>query len=228
MLIDLNSSHKVTNNCNSIVVIIPLGSLEYHGGVLPYNTDTIIASKISEYCLRNCSLNKNECLYLTPTIPIGYSLEWIRYRGTISIDPATYSRLLYSIVNSLEYNLKPHGYVLINAHGGNTCLLESICKKLYFKYNKPFILIDLWRVAESLGLKYCHACLFESRLYSFLTKFESSSINEQFCRENYLEGYYVDYKPGYCGNLDISIEDFLKTLCGLVGKAVDLVCKTRR
>ncbi|MEM1742171.1 MAG: creatininase family protein [Desulfurococcaceae archaeon] len=223
MIIDLGKNISIDKDCRLRTVILPLGSLEYHGNVMPFNTDTLIATSVLNYCLIDKNDDPEKCIYITPPIPFGYSHEWLDYAGTISIEPIVYVEFIESIIKSLEYNLKPLGYVFLNSHGGNTNILQSICKKLYSVYKKPFILVDLWRIASNLGLKYCHACLFESKLLNYLTNSNYTSVNEKYCREEYLTGQYVDYKPGYCGELNIDIEFYLKTVCKSIDKAFELI-----
>ena len=217
-------SYEITTKCRSNVVVVGFGSIESHKGYLPYGVDTVITGRIIEKCVSRYSESRDTCILLYPVLPYGYSHEWLRERGTISIEPSIYSKLVESIVSSIEENLEVNGYIFINGHGGNYSILHSLSKKLYSIYRKPFILIDVWRLASSYGLKYCHACVFEAQLYNYLTGSSDQGSDQEFCRENGLYGYYREYDAGYCGSTDIDVVDFIDNLCSLFDKAVEVIC----
>jgi len=220
VIINVGSSIKLGMDCDVRVVALPFGSLEYHGGVMPYNTDTVIAEKILVKCLETIDKHVDECIYVFPAINAGLSHEWLGYPGSLSLDTATFISLVNDIVKSIEISLKPSGYIFLNAHGGNSGVLNTLAKELYMRYGKLFIIIDVWRNASRYGLKYCHACIFEAMLYKALTGLEVNGIDKTYCRDEGLDGYYKSYEPGVCGEMGIDINVFIGDICNKISDAV--------
>lgn len=226
VLIDLYKTKEITD-CEFKLVILSTGSIEYHGGVLPYGADSIIAERIINYCLDKYRSIEKICIYIYPTIMYGYSPEWINFPGTISLDAEAFLKFIGSIINSMEKNLNVNGYIFVNAHGGNYELLNAYSRELYMRYNKPFILIDLWRIALRYGIKYCHACNFEIMLYNYLLKNKEKKniVDNIFCPEEDLKGMYKDYEAGYCGSKKTNIEEYVTSICNAIYKAIEKIMR---
>jgi creatinine amidohydrolase len=104
---------------NASVAILPIGSFEQHGPILPLATDTIIASTIAR------ALSTAYPLLELPPITISCSHEHSAWPGTVSITAQT----LYSVVRDIAASLRQSGIeklVLINAHGGNYVLSNVV------------------------------------------------------------------------------------------------------
>jgi creatinine amidohydrolase len=228
---DLSSSERVRISNTYRVIVIPIGSIEYHGGILPYNTDSYIAEALARKCLSRYTDNDNLQVFLYPTITLGYSIEWLKHSGTLTLRPETLLKLLDDIVYSIEYNIKPHGYIFVNAHGGNYSILEVFTRWKYYELEKPMIIIDVWRIAGKYGLKYCHACKSEVELYNHLrgtvnegslSIIKNNSEDREF-DEDLIRGYYKELGIGERDSLSISINDFVKIICSLIDKAVNII-----
>ncbi len=193
--------------CSRLIVLLPVGSLEYHGGVMPLGTDTIIASQLAEHCAEELD---NECITSAPPLPYGYSHEWLRYGSTISIEPETLLRLIDDVVSSILSDLDADKVLIINGHGGNTGILESVARK-YRSMGEEVYLIDVWKHASMHGLRFCHACSFEAQLLEYLTGEKYSGVARK-CRG---EGYEACME----GSLDISVEEFVEEICRRIGEA---------
>ncbi|MET0235723.1 MAG: creatininase family protein [Kibdelosporangium sp.] len=97
------------------VAILPIGSFEQHGSILPLATDTVIASTIAR------ALSTAYPVFELPPITISCSHEHAAWPGTVSISAAT----LYAVVKDIAASLRQSGIerlVLVNAHGGNYVL----------------------------------------------------------------------------------------------------------
>lgn len=219
------SSTAFDSSCARRVAVLGFGSFEYHGGVMPYDVDSTIVSKLLQRCLSDQPIGGDCCAYVYPVLPVGYSHEWLKHPGTLSLEPRVFAELIKSIVKSIEYNVKPSGYVFVNGHGGNTSVLHAISKELYFEHGKPFAVVDLWGIARELGLKYCHACTFEAKLYSYLTGVSCSGVDEEFCRDDRVYGQYSDYRSGYCGKRDIDAGEFVAIACRTLTRAIDAIAR---
>ncbi|ODS42531.1 MAG: hypothetical protein MSIBF_04235 [Candidatus Altiarchaeales archaeon IMC4] len=102
--------------------IIPVGSLEQHGPHLPFETDTIIAADVAR------AVGEKINALVAPAIPVGISDEHMDFQGTLSISAKT----LTSLLSDISGSLKRHGFTkqyIINAHGGNTPVLEKFGEK---------------------------------------------------------------------------------------------------
>jgi creatinine amidohydrolase len=99
-------------------VLIPVGSLEQHGGHLPISTDSIIIESIA-----NAVAEKIPLLVL-PTIPYGISFEHKPFFN-ISLSSTTLSMVISEICLSLyEYELPK--IIILNGHHGNKGILQYI------------------------------------------------------------------------------------------------------
>lgn len=225
MIIDLRENNVKLNECYVKIVLIPLGSLEWHGEHLPPIVDTVLAEHMADYCLNQLKHNSSICLIKYPTLPYGYSPEWINKVGTVSLSSETYIAVLREIINSINMNVEPNGFILLNAHGGNYGLLRTIAIETYVNIKRPVVIIDLWRIAKRFGLEYCHACELEAKLYGLFFKVNVNWSNRVYCRE--LDGAYLNYEPGFCGNSGIDPIVFLSNVCKEMSKAVDEIITKR-
>lgn len=103
----------------SKIAVLPIGSFEQHGDILPLSTDTIVATQIASAVAR-----AND-LWLLPPITVSCSQEHADWAGTISIPAATLIRLVEDIVASARGQGAEH-IVLINGHGGNYVLQNIV------------------------------------------------------------------------------------------------------
>ncbi|MER6972810.1 creatininase family protein [Nocardioides sp. NPDC000445] len=103
----------------SKIAVLPIGSFEQHGDILPLSTDTIVATQIASMVA-----HAND-LWLLPPITVSCSQEHADWAGTISIPAATLIRLVQDIVASARAQGAEH-VVLINGHGGNYVLQNIV------------------------------------------------------------------------------------------------------
>jgi len=205
------------------IVIIPLGSTEYHFNKLPYSVDTYIAEKIALRLAEHIEdLPDNYELLLLPALPYGSSDEWIDWPGTISVSVKTYYDLISDIISSIERKLFVKGYIIINGHGGNYSVIERYAHRFWQEYRKPFIIIDIWRTAGDLGLRYCHACCTEIELYELLNNISPrGECTDKNIEYTGLKGRYTDLKAGSSGYIDPHL--LISKLEQLFMKAVKLI-----
>lgn len=101
------------------LAVLPIGSFEQHGDVLPLATDTLIACGIAE------AVSRAYDLFLLPPITMSCSHEHAAWMGTVSISSATLHRVVNDIVESLRRS-GVSKLVLVNAHGGNYVLANIV------------------------------------------------------------------------------------------------------
>lgn len=103
----------------SKIAVLPIGSFEQHGDILPLSTDTIVATQIASMVAR-----AND-LWLLPPITVSCSQEHADWAGTISIPAATLIRLVEDIAASARSQGVEH-IVLVSGHGGNYVLQNVV------------------------------------------------------------------------------------------------------
>ncbi|UXD22675.1 hypothetical protein IPA_07230 [Ignicoccus pacificus DSM 13166] len=120
--------------------LLPIGSWEPHPG-LEEDLDTRIAAKIAEILSERVGGN------VLPPIPFSASFEW---EESISLKVETLSAVLRDVNESIK---KLGGaLVVVNAHGGNSGLLQAIARQ------EGFYVIDFY---GSCGIKVGHSALTE-------------------------------------------------------------------
>ncbi len=169
------------------MAILPVGSLEQHGGHLPVSTDTIIAERVAEKIADYFNA------YLLPPIPYSISLEHEEKISTIAISPP----LLFRIVVEIARSLKSHGFkclVIVNGHGGNF-ILRNATRWINYRIKLLTILIDLTGMyfGERFS-KDVHAGRIETSLMLYLAP---ELVKREFIVDAVpsVPRDYLDYKP---------------------------------
>jgi creatinine amidohydrolase len=97
------------------VLLLPIGAIEPHGPHAPLGTDVLIATAICERAARALADDEAVRALVLPAIPFGVTHYAAAFRGTISVSPATLTRL----VEELRESLARDGFrrvVLVNHH----------------------------------------------------------------------------------------------------------------
>jgi len=124
-------------------VLLPVGAMEQHGPHLPLDTDAYDAEYLARRVAESCSDPKPMVL---PMIPYGVSYHHDDFRGTVSIDNDTLSRLVYDIGMSVARN----GFrklVIINGHGGNSPALNHAAQKIN-RDARIFVCVDTGETSD--------------------------------------------------------------------------------
>ncbi len=125
----------------SKTVVFPIGSNEQHGPHLPMGTDTYILNAIVEGVRRE--LEPEDPFVFLPSMPYGKSPEHMDFTGTASLKATTLIAILDDIVGSMQ----KHGVkkiVILNSHGGNTDLINSLAYDLHYNYGVGIFCLSLW------------------------------------------------------------------------------------
>ena len=113
-LLTTATSHDIAN-LQPKIAVLPIGSFEQHGGILPLATDTVVAQLIAE------RIASDYDLFLLPPVTISCSHEHAGFAGTVSISAQT----LIALIADIRASLSATGVeklVLVNGHGGNYVL----------------------------------------------------------------------------------------------------------
>lgn len=101
------------------IAVLPVGSFEQHGGVLPLATDTIVA------CLIAGRIAADYDLFLLPPMTLSCSHEHAGFPGTVSISASTLSAVISDVRASLAATSVTK-LVIVNGHGGNYVLSNLV------------------------------------------------------------------------------------------------------
>ncbi|HEY9352552.1 MAG TPA: mycofactocin biosynthesis peptidyl-dipeptidase MftE [Nocardioides sp.] len=112
------------------VLLVPVGSLEQHGPHLPFDTDTTIASAVTQGVADRLAEQGVES-WVAPPIAIGSSGEHQSFAGTVSIGSDALHLVVVELVRSAR--TWAERVVLVNGHGGNAAALTSAVNQLAFE-----------------------------------------------------------------------------------------------
>ncbi|HEU5475543.1 MAG TPA: creatininase family protein [Actinophytocola sp.] len=101
------------------VAVLPVGSFEQHGALLPLITDTVVAVTVTK------AIAAAYPVLQLPPVTISCSHEHAGWAGTVSISAAT----LYAVINDVAASLRAGGIdrlVVVNGHGGNYVLSNVV------------------------------------------------------------------------------------------------------
>jgi creatinine amidohydrolase len=123
--------------------IIPVGSLEQHGGHLPVSTDSLISEHIAR-------LTADEVgAFVLPVITYGVSFEH-KPMFNVSLNNSTLSAMICDTCISLAEN-RIKEIIIINGHHGNMGALQYIAQELHGKLPKDVRVhtIHYWHMMKS-------------------------------------------------------------------------------
>jgi creatinine amidohydrolase len=109
------------------IVVLPIGAVEQHGAHLPLATDLIVIDAYADAVVTEHGDDLD--LWLLPTLPFSKSNEHAWAAGTVWLSPETLLATMRDIGRSLA-TLPARKLVLLNGHGGNTSLLDVVCREL--------------------------------------------------------------------------------------------------
>jgi creatinine amidohydrolase len=110
------------------ILCLPLGAIEQHGAHLPLNTDVVIAEGLTRRIVEDHGEKFD--LWQLPTIPLGLSREHDWAPGTLSLSIRSFIILLREVAREIVRALPARNLAIINGHGGNRGLLESLLHEL--------------------------------------------------------------------------------------------------
>ncbi len=113
------------------ILVQPVGAIEAHGPHLPLATDLIVASAaVAELVARH---GDTYDLWALPPLAYTKSNEHAWAPGTIWLSAETLLAVLDDIGRSLA-TLPTRTLVFVNAHGGNSALLQVACRDLRLRH----------------------------------------------------------------------------------------------
>ncbi|MCP1662481.1 MAG: creatininase family protein [Methanocalculus sp. MSAO_Arc1] len=126
------------------IVILPLGSLESHGGHLPFGTDALTAAILAEEVAE-----KIPGAAVLPVVPYGASDQYRNFSFTVSLGFETQTAIIRDILLSV-YREGIRNIFILNGHDGNIAPIEIAALKVKAAHpDMNIITLGAWW--ESLG-----------------------------------------------------------------------------
>jgi creatinine amidohydrolase len=110
------------------ILCLPLGAIEQHGRHLPLNTDLIVAERLTQRIVTHS--REAFDLWQLPALAIGLSREHDWAPGTLSLSVEGFAALLRDLARAIVHALPARNLAIVNGHGGNRGLLESLLHEL--------------------------------------------------------------------------------------------------
>jgi creatinine amidohydrolase len=124
--------------------ILGIGSMEQHSLHLPIETDFFFASRISREVA-----DRLDAVLLNP-LPYSTSLEHLDFAGTVTLKPETLRAVVWDIAESVAgWGIRY--LVLLNAHGGNFCLIPSARQWNMDRKRPHLLLVDFYSGLSDKG-----------------------------------------------------------------------------
>jgi len=120
------------------IALLPLGSIEQHGPMIPVGCDRFLAHTWSHEGARRARDEHGVPVVVVPTIPYGRSTQHVDFPGTISLSLETYMRLLEDIVREV-IRAGFTKIVCVSGHGGNYGPARETLRDLSGKLKKEGI-----------------------------------------------------------------------------------------
>ena len=106
------------------ILCLPVGSTEQHGPHLPVGTDSVLADKFTDRLI--ATYRDRYDIWRLPCLEFGLSREHTGGAGTVSLDVVSYASAVRALVVALAEGQPARNLVLVNGHGGNRGVLETL------------------------------------------------------------------------------------------------------
>lgn len=150
-VVELELLNGMELNRNSLV-ILPVGSLEFHGRHAPLGTDSIIAEELAK-AVASRTLNG----FVLPALKYSFSTLHQKYPGTVSTQPETVIALIRDIICCLA-GQGIERVLVINGHDGNVPCIDIAAVQARSQYPNCQVATTTWwqlsKEADSLNMLY--------------------------------------------------------------------------
>ena len=110
------------------ILLLPVGAFEQHGPHLPLNTDAVIAEELTRRMIARWGDAHD--LWQLPTVSISVSREHDWAPGTLCLTIENFIALLRNLAQDIIRSLPARNLAIVNAHGGNRGVLETLVRDL--------------------------------------------------------------------------------------------------
>ena len=130
------------------MLILPIGAMEQHGPHLPLATDLLVIDAFADAVVAEAGGALD--LWRLPSLAFSKSNEHAWAAGTVWLSPETLLAVIRDIGRSLS-TLAARKLVLLNGHGGNTGLLNVVCRELRLAFGFQTFLLHASLPADHGG-----------------------------------------------------------------------------
>jgi len=127
-IVALTSPEAARRLSTTSILLLPLGAIEQHGPHLPLNTDVLIAEAFTRHMVERWGEEFD--LWQLPAVPVGLSREHDWAPGTLSLSIQSFVLLLRDLAGAIVHALPARNLAIINGHGGNRGILETVLHEL--------------------------------------------------------------------------------------------------
>ena len=145
---DLTAPEAAELVTESSIIVLPFGAVEQHGPHLPLATDLIVVDAIADAVVAEYGDQLD--LWLLPTLPYTNSGEHVWSPGTFAQSPETMLATTRDLGRSLS-TMRARRIALLNGHGGNTSLLDVVCRELRISHGFLTFLLHAMLPADHGG-----------------------------------------------------------------------------
>lgn len=128
---DMTTAEIAAADTSDWLAVIALGAIEQHGPHLPMATDSLIGSAL--LALAFDKIDEGLPVIAMPMIEVGASDEHLSFAGTVSHGAADIASLVTATAEA-AIRAGVRKIVLINAHGGNSPLLDIVTRDLRVRH----------------------------------------------------------------------------------------------
>ncbi len=148
VLAELSAPDVLMKLDESSIVLCPVGAVEQHGPHLPLATDLIV---VEEFVVAAVEAFGDELdLWRLPAMPFSKSNEHAWSPGTVWLGPETVLAMMRDLGRSLAM-LPSKKIVFVNGHGGNSGLLDVVCRELRLEFGLQTFLVHATLPADHGG-----------------------------------------------------------------------------
>ena len=212
------------DDVSGFIAVVPVGSIEQHCE-FPVGLDCIIAERLAWLACGRLEEKHGYRCAVAPAICYGFSPEWSRSPGTISLPSRVFTDLLKTIISGLA-NWGFRRLVVLNAHGGNSGLIEAAAQEVVQELGGVIVAkIDYWRIA---GVDIGHASEVEASIARELGIELESRPGECVEAHRGSSGYYSAYTrdPGVLQHIasegSVSLKELIEALADTLAEIARL------
>lgn len=129
---DLNGPAAAEALDTDSTVLVPIGAIEQHGPHLPLSVDWVIADRVAAAVVERIA--DELPVWSIPTLPFSKSNEHAWSSGTIWLSLDTMRSVLADIARCVA-NSGARRIVFLNGHGGNSTLLNVVCREARLEHD---------------------------------------------------------------------------------------------
>lgn len=166
------------------IAVLPLGSIEQHGPMVPVGCDQFLALTWALEGARRARDNHHVPVVVLPTIPYGRATQHTDFPGTISLSLETYIRLLEDVVREvIRAGFKK--IACVSGHGGNIAPAMEALRDLSGKLKREGIVGVRFYFADN------RTCF--TRANEVYAKLKQGQFN--FHADAWETSYYLFHRP---------------------------------